>query len=127
MQDLAENLFRANTIYETWLNADSIWKYFFIVEHSQQSQFEALRDLVREKQEFENGILCLARSGDHFKGYRNRTWVAVPGNIHLSVLLKPNQPIAHFHTGFTILAANSAIQALDLFFENLNNEYLRDF
>ena len=113
IKKLTKKLFQADNLFSTVKKADPLWQYAFIVNHPPGSQFTSLIEFSRKNHNLPGGILCLARSGDNFKGYRNRSWVSLRGNIHLSVYLKPDQIVDHFHVGFTILSAISVIQALD--------------
>lgn len=113
LRKLAGRLFGKKALFSATLESSSLWSYLFLVEFSPRSQFEIFKELLAEEADLPGGIVCLAGSGKGFKGYRNRNWAAVPGNLHLSVLLKPKQPIEHFHVGFTILSANALVQAID--------------
>lgn len=113
IKKINEKLFQTDKLFVTEIETDSLWKYVFIVNHSHISQFTALIELAQDEPDLPSGILCLANSGDNFKGYRNRNWISLAGNIHLSAYLKPNQIVDHFHIGFTILSAISVIEALD--------------
>ncbi len=113
LEKLLHRLFDTQEIFVAEVEYDPIWKYCFIAKHSKESQYKTLIDAAREVTDLPSGILCLAGSGDNFKGHRNRNWISMPGNLHLSAYLKPNQAIDHFHVGFTILLAISVIQTLD--------------
>lgn len=113
IKKIIEKLFQTDNLFFAEIESDSLWKYAFIVNHSPISQFASLIELSKDNPDLPSGILCLANSGDNFKGYRNRSWVSLAGNIHLSAYLKPNQIVDHFHIGFTILSAISVIEALD--------------
>jgi BirA family biotin operon repressor/biotin-[acetyl-CoA-carboxylase] ligase len=91
---------------------ESFWKYLLITESADGSQFDALINLSK-KHEIADKVLCIAGSGKKFHGFRKRPWVSLPGNIHLSVHLKPNQEIKNFAAGLTILSAVSVVQAID--------------
>lgn len=92
---------------------DSFWNYGWFVKHSVQSQFEILTKLSGNGVRLPDRLICVAGSGNHFKGYRNRTWETVPGNLHLTVHFAPNQEIEHFFSGFLMLAAVSVVQTLN--------------
>jgi BirA family biotin operon repressor/biotin-[acetyl-CoA-carboxylase] ligase len=113
VKDINSKLFHTDNLFITDIETDSLWKYAFIVNHSSSSQFNSLIELSERQAGLPGSILCLARSGDNFTGYKNRRWVSLPGNIHLSAYLKPNQDVDHYHTGFTILSAISVIETLD--------------
>jgi biotin-[acetyl-CoA-carboxylase] ligase BirA-like protein len=113
LEKLPHCLFDTQEIFVAEVESDSIWKYCFVAKHSKESQYKILIDTAREANDLPSGILCLAGSGDNFKGHRNRNWISMPGNLHLSAYLKPNQAVDHFHVGFTILSAISVVQTLD--------------
>lgn len=109
---LLQSLFTDKT-YCTQSNIFSDWNYLFIVKHAHSSQYQLLTELAGKDIDLSDRIICLAGSGDNFKGQRDRKWVSLEGNIHLSIFFKPNQPIDYFHVGFTILTAISVIQTID--------------
>jgi len=113
IKEITGKIFQTDNLFSTEIKTDSLWKYAFIVNYSPSSQFRSLIELSQDQPDLPSGILCLARSGSNFTGYRNRSWISLPGNIHLSAYLKPNQNVEHFHIGFTILSAISVIEALD--------------
>lgn len=113
INSIINKLFQNNNFFTTEIEFDSLWQYAFIVNHAPSSQFTALIKLSKDEPDLPSGILCLAASCDNFKGYRNRSWVFLPGNIHLSVFIKPNKIVQNFHIGFTILSALSVIEAID--------------
>lgn len=100
-------------VYHTTTDEFPSWNYLVAVNHAADSQFEILKHAVNEKPGLGDKIICLAGSGKNFKGYRNRSWISLPGNLHFCALLKPNQAVLNFHVGFTILSAISVIETLD--------------
>jgi biotin-[acetyl-CoA-carboxylase] ligase BirA-like protein len=111
---IVKNLLNTKSFYNTEITFNSNWHYSFLTKNTQQSQFDLLYELSKNNVNFPDGILCLADSGTNFHGYRNREWKTQSGNLHLSVLKKPGKTISNFHVGFTILAAISVIQTLDM-------------
>ena len=107
-------LFRSPQLYSN-LVKDLFWKYGWFVKHSAESQFEILTKLYGKGVRLPDRLICVAGSGDHFKGYRNRTWETVPGNLHLTIHFAPNQEIEHFFSGFLMIAAVSVVQTLNCF------------
>ncbi|OQY30348.1 MAG: biotin--[acetyl-CoA-carboxylase] ligase [Candidatus Cloacimonetes bacterium 4572_55] len=103
----------ADIIYRAHLASDPQWQYGFFIEYASKSQFDILTRLCHLDRSLPDGILCLAGSGEKFHGFKNRPWVALAGNLHLSVFLAPHQKIDHFWTGFTVLSAISVIHTLD--------------
>ena len=92
---------------------DSLWCRLMIVEKAPVSQYDVVVDLCQNNVELPHGLLCLAGSGDKFHGLRNRGWAALPGNLHLTVHLRPNLRMAETGIGFTILSAVSVVDAID--------------
>lgn len=113
VRTLASNLFESPTILQCAIETTSIWKYLFISEYATESQYDVLVRLSQGSVQLPHGVLCLAGSGDKFHGFRNRSWVSLPGNIHLSVFLAPMQQIDHFDIGFTLLSAVSVLDTID--------------
>lgn len=91
----------------------STWKYVFLVESAPRSQFDIFLDLTRRDISLPDGILSVAGTGRNFHGFKQRHWVTLPGNIHLSVLFSPRRQIPAFGSGFMVVAANSVVQAID--------------
>ncbi len=110
---LAQHLFSHNDISIAEMESDPILGCAFITEFAPQSQFDILAAFMRENLDFADGILCLAGSGNNFKGQHRRNWVSLAGNIHLSLYLNPAQAIEKFNIGFSILPAVAVLQAID--------------
>jgi len=110
---LIEKIFLNRTAYKGKIAQESIWKYLLITEYSPFSQYDKFLEMIREKIDLPNGILCLADSGDKFHGQKNRRWKSLPGNIHLSAFLSPQKEVERFNIGFTIMSAVSVINTLD--------------
>ena len=113
IRPLVERLFPGALSLESAATEDDLWNHLFIVQHSAESQFDILTELSQEYFNLPHAILCLAGSGDKMHGFRRRPWVSLKGNLHLSAYLSPQQPVAFFHTGFTILSAVSVVQTID--------------
>jgi BirA family biotin operon repressor/biotin-[acetyl-CoA-carboxylase] ligase len=90
------------------------WSYLIVTENAIASHFKLLGQLLKKNVELPDKMLFFAGSGDGFIGFKNRQWVAVPGNMHLTVYLKPARSLKYIASGFTILAAVSVLQVLDL-------------
>lgn len=87
------------------------WETIIIASYAPKSQYDALIELSKEV-ELPN-VMCLAASGDNFRGFRNRKWDSRPGNIYMTTHLKPNREIPRFNVGFLVLAALSVAEAID--------------
>ena len=89
------------------------WEYGFLVEEAAESQFDVLAQLGSGEKTFKGNILCCAGSGIGFHGQQGREWIARKGNLHLSVLFRPNQHLANCGIGFIALGVVSVLQTLD--------------
>ena len=89
------------------------FKHLFITKYVPFSQYDMLLQFAKTCKNIRENILCFAGSGRNFHGFRQRKWACVPGNIHLSVLLYPEQPIEHAETAFLIVAANAVSQTIN--------------
>jgi BirA family transcriptional regulator, biotin operon repressor / biotin---[acetyl-CoA-carboxylase] ligase len=108
---VVDSLLEKNHISCVW-SGDNFWNYLILTEIAECSQYDLLIDLCK-KFDLPDKVLCIAGSGKKFHGFRKRPWVSLPGNIHLSVHLKPEQEIKNFATGLTILSAVSVLEAID--------------
>lgn len=91
----------------------SIFDDIYISKYSRQSQFDILAQATDEMQ-INKQILCIAGAGDNFHGFKSRAWHALEGNLHISAFFNVNSEVANFNTGFTIIAAISVIETLDM-------------
>ncbi len=113
IKNLAENLFQTDNLFESEIKSEKFWENLFLVKNASQSQYDLLINKKRAGENIPDKTLCLADSGRRFHGQRNRYWISLPGNIHLSVFLKPDRPVKQFAPGFSILAAVSVLQTID--------------
>lgn len=88
------------------------WRHILACDFARGSQYDRLIRLVRESGAPDR-VACVARTGTGFHGFRQRSWSASTGNVHLSVHLSPNRPIHRFDTVFTALAAVAVTDAID--------------
>ena len=89
------------------------WTHLFLATDPAGSQCDQLIALTRNGYDIPDRTACLARTGTGFRGFKGRTWTAVPGNIHLAVHFAPGRAIERFEVAFTILAALSVVEAID--------------
>lgn len=113
IEPLLLRIFPRTRIYRTQSDKHRDWRWALIVERARTSQFDQMVDLIREGASLPDRIICLAGCGEQFHGQKGRPWIAVPGNIHLTVFLKPERNIAHFQAGFPALAAVSVRETID--------------
>ncbi len=115
MRFLAGRIFLHSVIYRTEVDMPPGWKYLLAAEFAPESQFGILEKIGREEAVLPDGLICLAGSGQNFKGYRKRRWVSLPGNLHLTAFQAPMKPLHRFNSAFMILSAVSALEAIDTF------------
>jgi len=84
-----------------------------LVESAPSSQFDVLRELSGRDQLPAGGTLCVAGSGAAFHGHRQRAWVALPGNLHVSVVFTPECVVPHHGASFMALPAVAAASAIE--------------
>lgn len=113
VEKLYADLYHVDSIAVSTIGWNRVWKYLFIVKSAPDSQYNILIKLAQTETELPDGILCLVGSGSKLRGFKNRPWVGLEGNIHLSAFLAPGQKVDHFGVGFTILSAVSVIEAID--------------
>jgi len=113
VEKLYADLYHTDSIAACTIDWNQIWNYLFIVKSASESQYDTLIKLAQKEKQLPDGILCLAGSGSKLHGFKDRSWVGLEGNIHLSAFLAPGQKVDHFGVGFTILSAVSVIEAVD--------------
>jgi BirA family transcriptional regulator, biotin operon repressor / biotin---[acetyl-CoA-carboxylase] ligase len=89
------------------------WHHLLASDYAHGSQYDRLIQLVRQTP-LPDRTAFIARTGTGFRGFRQRTWAAEPGNIHLTVHLAPARRMERFETVFTALSAVAACEAIDL-------------
>jgi biotin-[acetyl-CoA-carboxylase] ligase BirA-like protein len=113
IRELAARLFSGQMLHCSEMTSFDPWRYLLLVEHAEESQFDVLTELSSSAPELPSGILCCAGSGKNFHGFKSRPWVAVPGNLHLSVYLRPGREIEGSGVAFIVLAVVSVLETLD--------------
>lgn len=63
------------------------WSRAVIIAEAPSSQFDALRRALADGLDLSGPTACVALTGRGFRGQRDRPWAAVPGNLHLCVVL----------------------------------------
>jgi biotin-(acetyl-CoA carboxylase) ligase len=110
---LSSRIYPSSELAYTASVPGEFWRYLFAVGRASASQFDVVVDLCRRGIELPDGLLCSAGSGDLLHGQRDRPWVALPGNIHLTAHFAPDESAAGIGVGFSLLAAVSMIEAID--------------
>jgi len=113
LKHIHQYFFSENSKFYSNRVPETFWNYGWYIKHSGQSQFEMLTKLISAGVSLPDKLICLAGSGDNFKGFRNRSWEAMPGNLHMTFHFSPHIPIPKFFSGFLMIAAVSVIQILD--------------
>lgn len=112
---LATELFDCDSIMQTEVDTSEHWDYLFAVNRANKSQYDVLSRLAVSGCDLPDRTVCCAGSGDEFHGFKNRSWKACPGNIHLSALVKPGREIPGAAVGFMIAAVIAALETADSF------------
>jgi len=115
MATLAGELFKSDSLMRTEVAAGRHWEYLLAVDCARKSQYDVLSRLVVSGCELPDKILCCAGSGDQFHGFKNRSWSASHGNIHLSAFIKPEREIPNPAVGFIIAAVVAALRTVESF------------
>jgi biotin-[acetyl-CoA-carboxylase] ligase BirA-like protein len=110
---LATTFFDGSAVMFDSAAHDAVWRYLVVSGFSAGSQYDRLIGLARQRAAAPDGVACVARTGIGFQGFKGRSWVASPGNVHLSVHFAPARPIERFETVFMALAAVSVIETID--------------
>ena len=113
LSEINRQLYSDNRLYLGSTEKSSSFKHFYISKYVPFSQYDMLLQFARSIPDFRENILCFAGSGINFHGFRQRKWISVIGNIHLSLLLHPGQPVERAEIAFLILAANAAAQTIN--------------
>lgn len=111
--NIQKKIFSSNNNFKYNCDKSSYWENVFISKYASESQFDIINKLVSNNIELPENFICLAEEGNGFHGFRNRSWVAKKGNIHLSLYFTPKNADKYFHAGLLILAAVSVLQTID--------------
>ncbi len=113
LRDLCRAVFDDRPLLEADVQADQRWRHLLLAESSVRSQYDLLIEQRRQGVQLPDGLLCLSGAGKGLHGLRNRPWAAEAGNIHLSVHLLPETPVAESGISLMVLAAASVVEAID--------------
>jgi biotin-[acetyl-CoA-carboxylase] ligase BirA-like protein len=115
LKEIAGEIYPKGTFYKTKIDLGGIWSIAFISERSFISHYDLMKEAGRKRNDLPNGLAFIAGESDFCHGQRGRTWMALSGNLHLTVFLAPKCRTAHFGIGFSILAAVSVVETIDGF------------
>ncbi len=104
LKPLFDTLFPGFPVLYSAPQGDLPLDHLLLSEFSARSQYDQLIELVRSGVELPDRLACLSGSGLDFHGFKGRSWVAVPGNIHLAVHFAPARALVRFGPAFTALA-----------------------
>ena len=113
IQTFIQKFFNRKKIASGLIPLESAFNHLFVREYINFSQFDFLIQTSKELAGLQGGIICFAGGGEKFHGFRSRKWYSLHGNIHLSLILKPERAIKNADTAFLILAANAVTQTIN--------------
>jgi len=113
IQLLLSETFGERPVFEADVKSGHGWRYLLAAETSSRSQYDMLVGLRRAGHTVPDRLLSLSGAGTGLHGLKNRPWAAEAGNIHLSVFLNPQGVGPASGTPFMVLAALSAVEAID--------------
>lgn len=91
---------------------EKFWQTLISVEHSDGSQFELLHSLLRASGKLPDRMICTAGSGQGFRGFKARAWMAEPGNLHLSLLIQPDRVLDRPAGGVLLFSIVAVLRVL---------------
>ncbi|HRD67065.1 MAG TPA: hypothetical protein PKY50_13045 [Candidatus Competibacter sp.] len=83
-----------------------------LIDHAPSSQFEVLQRALRAGTALPDGLVCLALTGTRFRGQRQRSWMALRGNLHLAVHYRLDFPAASAEAPLIMLPAVAAAESI---------------
>jgi biotin-[acetyl-CoA-carboxylase] ligase BirA-like protein len=110
---LAGQLYHTTELETGEVGSIESWRYLFLTEKSSTSQYDAVVDLCQMNVGLPDSLLCLAGSGERHHGLRGRQWAALPGNIHLTAHMTPNQKTSVLGIGLTLISALAVTSTID--------------
>ncbi|MDQ1266200.1 MAG: BirA family transcriptional regulator [Bacteroidota bacterium] len=113
IKPLADKIFNSDSLMLAVKDAEKFWNYALLSEKSEHSQYDILVEQSGSALILTSNIICISGESKALHGFRSRHWVGLPGNIHLSVYLKPNVEIENFAAGFIMLAALAAFKSIN--------------
>ena len=83
-----------------------------LIDRAEQSQFDAALEALQSGVPCPDGLIVLALEGARFRGQRNRSWIAMRGNLHLTVQYHVGAPVGRVQPGLTMLPAVAAAEGI---------------
>jgi biotin-[acetyl-CoA-carboxylase] ligase BirA-like protein len=110
---LRDKVFAGHTLYVGSDPNLPFWSCLCAVASAEHSQLELLaKHIGQNKHDIPDRIIITAREGTGFVGYKNRSWIAVKGNLHITVLVRPFSKLSFVNSGFTVLTSVAMIKTL---------------
>lgn len=88
------------------------WALLLAMAQAPDSQFDVVRHLLAGGLVLPGPVACLALTGSRFHGHHGREWVAVAGNLHLSVALDTGGLAARDSLALTMLPAVAVVEGI---------------
>ncbi len=107
-----ERLLGEEKVMHCTLSSFRNYSLVLLAGHALRSQFDLIHELISEGKELPDGLVCLAGYGEDFKGFHERSWTAIPGNLHMTVLFKPGKPVFRAESGMLALGPVSVVEAI---------------
>jgi biotin-[acetyl-CoA-carboxylase] ligase BirA-like protein len=83
-----------------------------LIDEAQASQFDVALEYANRTPGLPDKLICLALTGVRFRGQRQRPWVALRGNLHLTAHYNVDVPAADAQAGITMIPAIAAAEAI---------------
>jgi biotin-[acetyl-CoA-carboxylase] ligase BirA-like protein len=112
---LAQQLFESRTVMVGRGAPAEHWNFLFAVGQARQSQYDVLARLAVSGTPPPHRTLCCAATGSDFHGFKNRSWQALRGNIHLSAFTRPATALSGDAAGLMVAAVDAALQTVQSF------------
>jgi biotin-[acetyl-CoA-carboxylase] ligase BirA-like protein len=107
-----DDLLTANLKARDEIISGHFWQELILQTECPVSQYDALRQMVSSAGPPAGNLACVALAGQGFHGQYQRSWTVAPGNLHLSVVLKCDLPVAEFAQVMPALPAVAVTAAI---------------
>ena len=88
-------------------------RHLLIVDYAETSQFALMTDGLKQGIKMPDGLVCLALQGDRHRGQRQRAWMALRGNLHLTAHYRMDCPVRSVEGVISMVPAVAAALAID--------------
>jgi biotin-[acetyl-CoA-carboxylase] ligase BirA-like protein len=96
------------------IDPSGFWASWFLAVASPASQYDTLRRAIGARHDLPGHVVCLALAGREFHGQQNRAWQVERGNLHLSLALRCDLPVADCGLALTMLPAVAVVDAVGM-------------